>query len=61
MYGSFGPRGEKTCLHGVANNTGAHQPAHLRSLISAYVIIAFSKVLSVSLLQVKFQFSSLSL
>ena len=30
-----GPRREKTCL---ANNTGAVQPAHLRSLISAFVI-----------------------
>ena len=28
----------ETCLRGVANNTGADQPAHLRSLISAFVI-----------------------
>ena len=34
----IGPRGEKTCLRGFANNTGADQPAHLRSLISAFVI-----------------------
>ena len=34
----FGPRREKTCPRGVANNTGADQPAHTRSLISAYVI-----------------------
>ena len=34
----FGPRREKTCLRGAANNTGADQPAHTRSLISAYVI-----------------------
>ena len=27
------PRREKTCLPGVVNNTGADQPAHLRSLI----------------------------
>ena len=33
-----GPRREKTCLRGFANNTGANQPAHLRSLISAFVI-----------------------
>ena len=33
-----GPRREKTCLGGIANNTGADQPAHLRSLISAFVI-----------------------
>ena len=25
----FGPRREKTCLRGFANNTGADQPAHL--------------------------------
>ena len=36
--GSFGPRREKTCLRGFANNTGADQPAHPRSLISAFVI-----------------------
>ena len=29
---------EKTCLWGVANNTGADQPAHLCRLISAFVI-----------------------
>ena len=34
----FGPRREKTCLRGFANNTAADQPAHLRSLISAFVI-----------------------
>ena len=33
-----GPRHEKTCLRGVANNTGADQPVHQRSLISAFVI-----------------------
>ena len=27
----------KTCLRGFANNTGADQPAHPRSLISAFV------------------------
>ena len=35
---TYGPRREKTCLRGYANNTGADQPAHLRSLISAFVI-----------------------
>ena len=35
--GTFGPRREKTCLRRVANNTGADQPAHPRSLISAVV------------------------
>ena len=29
---------EKTCLHGVANNTGVDQPVHPRSLISTFVI-----------------------
>ena len=32
-----GPRREKTCLRGLVNNTGADQPAHPRSLISAFV------------------------
>ena len=31
-------RREKTCLRGFANNTGADQLAHLRRLISAFVI-----------------------
>ena len=34
----FGPRRHKTCLRGFVNNTGADQPAHARSLISAFVI-----------------------
>ena len=34
----FGPRREKTCLKRFANNKGADQPAHPRSLISAFVI-----------------------
>ena len=37
----YGPRHKKTCLRGVANNAGADQPAHPRSLISAFVIRAF--------------------
>ena len=32
---TYGPPREKTCLRGVANNTGADQPVHPRSLISA--------------------------
>ena len=35
---TLGPRREKTCLRGFVNNTGADQPAHPRSLISAFVI-----------------------
>ena len=33
----YGPCREKTCLRGFANNIGADQPAHPRSLISAFV------------------------
>ena len=35
---TYGPRREKICLRGIANNTGADQPAQTRSLISACVI-----------------------
>ena len=35
---TYGPRREKTCLRGFANNKGTDQPAHPRSLISAFVI-----------------------
>ena len=34
----IGPQRVKNCLWGFANNTGADQPAHPRSLISAFVI-----------------------
>ena len=34
----YGLQREKTCLQGFANNTGADQPAHLRRLISVFVI-----------------------
>ena len=34
----YGPKRDKTCPRGFANNTGADQPAHPRSLISAFVI-----------------------
>ena len=33
-----GPHRKKTCRRGFANNTGADQSAHPRSLISAFVI-----------------------
>ena len=33
-----GPRREKTCLRGFANNKGADQPAHPPRLVSAFVI-----------------------
>ena len=38
IYVPYGPRHEKTCLLGVADNTGADQPVHPCSLISAFVI-----------------------
>ena len=41
----IGPRREKTCLRGFANNKGADQPAHLRSLISAFVIRFFENII----------------
>ena len=34
----IGPQREKHCLRGLASNKGADKPAHLRSLISAFVI-----------------------
>ena len=37
-HGLYGPQREKTCLREFSNNTGADQPAHPRSLISAFVI-----------------------
>ena len=55
----FGPSREKTCLRGLANNTGAYQPAHPRSLISAFVICFVESIIS-DLLQAKIQFSSQS-
>ena len=45
---SDGPRREKTCFRGAANNKGADQPAHPRSLISAFVIRSLQSVISTS-------------
>ena len=42
----YGPRREKTCLRGFANNKGADQPAHLRSLINASVIHILESITS---------------
>ena len=39
-------RCEKTCLWRFANNTGADQPAHLRSLISDFVICYLKSIIS---------------
>ena len=46
VFTANGPRREKTCLRGFANNTGADQPAHPRSLISAFVIRYLESILS---------------
>ena len=43
---TFGPRGKKTCLQGFAKNTGADQPAHPRSLISAFVFRLLESIVS---------------
>ena len=42
----YGSHCEKTCLRGVANNTGADQPAHPCSLISAFVIHFLESIIS---------------
>ena len=41
-----GPAREKACLRRCANNTGADQPAHPRSLISAFVIRLLESIIS---------------
>ena len=42
----FEPGHEKTCLMSYANNKGADQPAHPRSLISAFVVRCLDSVMS---------------
>ena len=42
----YGLGREKTCLRGFANNKGAEQPAHSRSLISAFVIRLQERIIS---------------
>ena len=39
------PQREKTCLQGFAKNTGADQPVHPRSLISAFVILFLESII----------------
>ena len=41
----YGPRRKKICLRWFANNTGADQPAHPRSLISALVICFLKSII----------------
>ena len=42
----IGPPREKTCLRRFANNKGADQPAHPRSLISAFIICFLETTIS---------------
>ena len=42
----FEPGHEKMCLMSCANNKGADQPAHLRSLISAFVVHCLDSIIS---------------
>ena len=53
----YGPRREKACLQGLANNREADQPVHQHRLISAF-ILRFWKVSYPNLLQAEFQLSS---
>ena len=42
---SYEPRCEKNCLRGFTNNTGADQPAHMHSLIIAFVILFLESII----------------
>ena len=46
LSSSNGPRREKTCIRGFANNKHAEQPAHMGSLISAFVILLLESIIS---------------
>ena len=50
---TYWPRREKTCLRGFANNKDADQPAHPRSLVSAFAF-AYWKVSYLNLPQTDF-------
>ena len=52
-----GPRREKTCLRGFANNKGTDQPVHQRSLVCT-LLLAYWEVSYLDLLRAKFQLSS---
>ena len=45
IFLKYGPRHEKNCLSGFANNKGADQPAHARRLISPFVIHVFESII----------------
>ena len=53
--GSIWPRRDKACLREFANNTDADQPAHLHSLISAFVIRFLERIIS-KLATIKFSY-----
>ena len=44
---SYGPKREKTCHWGFANNKGADQPAHVHSLISTFVLHLLESIISI--------------
>ena len=46
LVGISGPRHEKTCLRGFANNKGADQPAHPYRLISAFAVHFLLSIIS---------------
>ena len=46
MQWIYGPRREKTCQRGFANNKGADQSTHSRSLISSFVIRLLESIMS---------------
>ena len=45
-YNIYEPGHEKLCLMSYANNKGADQPAHPRSLISAFVVRCLDSIIS---------------
>ena len=45
---TFEPGHEKMCLMAYANNKGADQPAHPRSLISAFVVRCLDTIISLN-------------
>ena len=46
LFVTYEPSHEKTCLMLYANNKGADQPAHPRSLISAFVVRCLDRIIS---------------
>ena len=46
IHSLTGPQCEKTCLRRFVNNKGADQPAHRRSLISAFVFRFLESIIS---------------